>query len=208
MTLKMRAVAVLVAALAVSAIAMAACGGPTTTDIIQTTQAEEQNARATRTAEAGGGALNVGQGSAAEKARTAIAETAAARQTVEAGNTPTVVGGTGSNLPFGDLQPDAIEGEPQTGEVVVEIGLNGLFTPQQVKVTVGTTVTWETIQRTASSTTAIAGQEDSWDSGPLSKQTFDQGPKLWSRVFEIPGCFQYQSRQSGQSSTGAVCVVE
>jgi plastocyanin len=206
MTLKMRAVAILAIALAVSTIALAACGGPTTTDIIQTVQAEEQISRAlTQTAVAA--SSTGGVDSAANRARTAVAGTQMARQTAEANASPTVGGNTGG-LPYGDLQPDAIDGEPQTGEVVIDIGNNGVFTPEMVKVSVGTTVTWQTSQRTASSSTSFPDQADTWDSGPLSKGTFDTEPKRWSRVFETPGCFQYQSRQSGQSTTGAVCVVE
>ena len=106
------------------------------------------------------------------------------------------------------------QGDAQSGLITVEIQSSSpttqrvQFIPDVVKITVGSTVRWTNARRSASSATSHSGQEDSWDSGSFSKGTFDKEAASFEHTFNIPGCFTYKSLFSGDTATGAVCVVE
>jgi len=104
------------------------------------------------------------------------------------------------------------DGPAETGVIVVDmlqIGAEGMvFDPAIVKIKVGATVRWTNNRRSASSSTSDPGQADSWDSGSFSKGTFDKEAASFEYTFNIPGCFTYVSNFSGDTATGAVCVVE
>lgn len=205
MTLKRKTVGVFGIALIISIIAIA-CGGPTTENIIATQQAlnriENTQIAATKTVAAGGevtedGRITTGEGSIAsiQATRTSATSTALAGATPTPTPTQVVI-----EVPEGPTLTDADNPTVQIGENV--------FTPALIKVVVGTTVTWENPRRSASSTKSLEGQAEVWDSGAMSKGTFATGPASFSHTFTIPGCHQYGSFYSGETSRGAVCVVE
>ncbi len=212
MTLKKRIAAIILGTFIIAVVA-AACG-PDTAQIVQTQTALNQIANATGTVEravelgtplADVGA-QVGSGSVAATAQAAGRATATAL--AEAGLSV----GAGSDVDTGqDEIPTDVEipeGPAQSGSVTVTIGNAGLFDPDVVKITPGSTVVWETERRSASSTTALPGQAEDWDSGAISKGTFDSEPKRFEHTFTELGCHSYKSNWSGDVGTGAVCVVD
>ena len=230
MTLKKRFAAIILGTFIIALVA-AACGGTSVTDIVQTRTAQNQIDNATATAEVattatvearvaagtpladigeidvGNVQAQVGAGSVAATAQAGGRATATAL--AEAG---VVVAGVGSDVDTGqDEIPGDVEipeGPAQSGSVTVTIGNAGEFDPEVVKITPGTTVVWETERRSASSTSALPGQAEDWDSGAISKGTFDREPKRFEHIFTELGCHSYKSNFSGDVGTGAVCVVD
>ena len=199
-------------------VVMVACGGPTTTDIVQTSTALNKVENATATAKivltAGGNPdeveVEIGTGSAAERQNILAAETATAL--AEQGIMSEGVGSGGETKQGAAFDVDVPDGPAESGLIVVDILLRGaagiVFDPDIVKITVGSTVKWTNSRRSASSTVADPGQDDSWASDSFSKGTFDTEPGSFEYMFNIPGCFTYKSLFSGDTGTGAICVVE
>lgn len=206
MTLKTKTISVVLGALIVTLIA-AACGGATTSDIIATSAAANriENDNATRQAiiDAGGNPdtdreVAVGTGSRAELQRIATDATSTALSFASPTPTATVVV---INVPEGPTLTDA-------DNPIVQIENLGIFVPEILKVKIGTTVTWENGRRSASSVKTDADAAEQFDSDAFSKGTFDKEPARFSHTFMILGCHKYASLYSGDSGTGAVCVVE
>lgn len=221
MSIRTRLVLVLTGAL-IMTVVMVACGDlVTTTEIVQTQKAQNKIDNATATAEvviaAGGnpddfGLTRIGTGSVAAAGAAAVAETATAE--AEQGIFQQSVGSAQDQevklgAAFAIEVPD---GPAASGVIVVDIVLIGAagigFDPDIVKIIVGSTVKWENSRRSASSTTADPGQDDTWDSGVISKTTFATEPGSFEYTFNIPGCFTYVSLFSGDTGSGAICVVE
>lgn len=205
MTLKRQTMIVMAIAMTIAVVAVAC--GETTENVIGTQQAinraENTAVAATMTIAAGGtidddGRLAVGEGSRAALQQTATAATS----TALVGATPTPIPTeVVIEVPAGPTLTDA-------DNPLVQIGDQGVFTPEVIKVQVGTTVTWENGRRSASSTASDEGELEQWNSGAMSRGAFDTGPKQFTHQFTIPGCHKYRSLFSGDSGTGAVCVVE
>jgi plastocyanin len=211
MTLKIRILLVMASALALAA-AIAACSQPTVYDIVQTQTAQNKidNDNATRQALSDAGLdpdnpqqRTVGQGSVAEQQqqRVAATQTAIAAAGGTLAGTPIPQSGRDIEVPDGPALTDA-------DSPTVEILVAGKFEPEIIKVAVGTTVTWTNERRSASTSTSVPGEAEQWDSGNLFKGTFATEAASFSHTFTIPGCHRYQSLQSGDTSSGAVCVVE
>ena len=205
MTLKMKTAGVIVVSMAIALIAVAC--GETTENIVATNAAQNiiDNNNATREAiiAAGGDPDNpqgpqVGADSEAAKRQEAAKETATALAQLPPTPTPTAVV---IDLPDGPTLTNA-------DNPTIQFGDQGTFTPEIIKVEVGTTVRWENARRSASSTASDEGEAEVWDSGALSKGTFDTDPASFEHTFTIPGCHKYSSLFSGDTGTGAVCVVE
>lgn len=205
MTLKKKSAGVVAVALVIAIIAVAC--GESTEDIVATSAAQNRidNDNATRQAiiAAGGDPDNpqgpqVGENTeAAERQRiAAITATALSLVTPTPSPTPAAI-----EVPDGPALTDA-------DNPTVQIGDQGVFTPEILKVQVGTTVVWENPRRSASSTRNFDGEAEIWDSGAFSKGTFDTDPARYSHTFTIPGCHRYGSFFSGDSGEGAICVVE
>lgn len=219
MSIRIRLILVVTGAFVLTVV-LAACGsgGPSTTDIVQTSTALNKVENATATAEiviaAGGNPdeveVEVGTGSAAEAFNIAAAETATAL--AEQGVVSQGVGSGGEVKQGAAFDVEVPEGPAESGVIVVDIPQRGaegtVFDPKIIKITVGSTVKWTNARRSASSTIADPGQADFWDSGSISKGTFDKEPAAFEYTFNIPGCFTYASQFSGDNATGAVCVVE
>lgn len=218
MSIRNRLILVLTGAFVLTAL-LAACGDYTThTEIIQTSAAFNKIENATATAEvvlaAGGNPdeveVEVGTGSMAEKHNISVAATAKAE--AEQGIVAEGVGSGGEVLQGAAFDVEIPDGPAETGVIVVDIpqiGAEGMvFDPAIVKIKVGATVRWTNNRRSASSSTSDPGQGDSWDSGSFWKGTFDKEAASFEHTFNIPGCFTYKSLFSGDTATGAVCVVE
>jgi plastocyanin len=154
--------------------------------------------------------VEIGTGSVAEAHNIAAAETA----TAEAAEGIFAEGvGSDAEVKQGQaFEVDVPDGPAETGVIVVDIPLRGsegmVFDPAIVKIKVGATVKWTNDRRSASSSTSDPGQDDSWDSGSFSKGTFEKEAASFEHTFNIPGCFTYKSLFSGDTATGAICVVE
>jgi plastocyanin len=205
MTLKSRTLIIVAAAMIVSIIAVA-CSSESTADIVATAawQNKVDNDNATRQAiiDAGGDPDNpqgpqVGSDSLAAKAQEAAKATATALALASPTPVPTEVV---IDVPEGPTLTDADNPTIQVGD--------NIFEPDLIKVKVGTTVTWENPRRSASSTRSLEGEAEQWDSDALSKGTFDKEPARFSHTFTVLGCHKYGSFYSGETSRGAVCVVE
>ena len=207
MTLKTKTLSVVAISLIVSIIAIA-CGGESTENVIATQQAlnrlENTQIAASATIAAGGsidpeGGIQVGAGSLAAQAQTAVAVTSTALALASPTPTPTEVV---IEVPTdGPVLTDA-------DSPTIQIGDQGAFTPDLITVQVGTTVLWENPRRSASSTASLDGEAEEWNSGAMSKGTFDTDPARFTHTFMVPGCHRYKSLFSGDSGEGAVCVVE
>lgn len=199
-------------------VVLVACGGPTTTDIVQTSTALNKVENATATAKivltAGGNPdeveVEIGTGSLAERQNILTAETATAE--AEQGIFAEGVGSGGEVQQGAAFDVEVPDGPAESGVIVVDIPLRGaegvVFDPDIVKITVGSIVKWTNSRRSASSTVADPGQDDSWASDSFSKGTFDKEPASFEYTFNIPGCFTYKSLFSGDTATGAICVVD
>jgi plastocyanin len=218
MSIRNRLILVLIGAFVLALVFAACAGGPTTTDIVQTSIALNKVENATATAEivltAGGNPdeveVEIGTGSAAERQNIAAAETATAL--AEEGVFSEGVGSGGEVKQGAAFDVDVPEGPAESGVIVIDIPQRGavgvVFDPDIVKIKVGSTVKWINSRRSASSSVADPGQDDSWNSGSFSKGTFDKEPGSFEHTFDVPGCFTYTSKFSGDGATGAVCVVE
>jgi plastocyanin len=221
MSIRNRIILILAGTLILTTVLAACSGGPTTVEIVSTAKAQNKldNAQATRQAviDAGGDPdatvqVQIAEGSAADKAN---AERAAiATEEAEKGNFTEGVGGTANDelsqgAAFDVVVPD---GAAESGVVIVDIqslGAQGTaFVPEIIKVTVGSTVKWTNARKSAASSTAHQGQDENWDSKALFKGTFDKDPASFEHTFTTLGCFTYSSQFSGDTNTGAVCVVE
>lgn len=220
MSIRTRMILVLAGALALTTIFAACGGGPTTVEIVQTSQAQNKldNAQATREAVIAAGGdpdaqVQVVVGSNSAAAQAAAERNAEATAQAEKGIISSGVGGAASDeLAQGAAFEVTVPGgAAESGEIIVDIqtfGAEGTkFIPDIVKISVGSTVTWSNDRRSASSSTAHPGQDDSWDSDAISKGTFDKEPATFSYTFNIEGCFTYESQFSGDVAQGAVCVV-
>ncbi len=218
MSTRNRLILVLTGAFILTVVLAACSSGPTFTEIIHTSTALNKVENATATAEAvfaaGGNPdeveVEVGTGSAAERQNIAAAETATAL--AEQGIISEGVGSGGEVKQGAAFDVDVPDGPAESGVIIVDIPQRGaegtVFEPAIVKITVGSTVKWVNERRSASSSVADPGQDDFWDSGSMSKGTFDKEPASFEYTFNIPGCFTYVSLFSGDSASGAVCVVE
>jgi plastocyanin len=216
MSIRSRVVLIL-AGTFVLTIVLVACGGPMTTEIVQTQRAQNKIDNATATAvivlTAGGNPdeveVEIGTGSAAEIFNISAAETATAL--AEQG---IFSEGSGSSevKQGAAFEVEVPDGPAQSGVIEVAIPIipveGMVFDPKIIKITVGSTVSWTNARRSASSSTADPGQDDFWDSGDLHKGTFDKEPPSFKHTFNILGCFTYSSQFSGDTATGAICVVE
>ena len=218
MSIRNRLILVLTGAFVLTVL-LAACGDiPTHTEIIQTSAAFNKIENATATAEvvlaAGGNPdeveVEIGTGSAAERHNISAEATVTAE--AEQGIFAEGVGSGGEVLQGAAFDVEIPDGPAETGVIVVDIpqiGAEGMvFDPAIVKIKVGATVRWTNNRRSASSSTSDPGQADSWDSGSFSKGTFDKEAASFEYTFNILGCFTYVSNFSGDTATGAVCVVE
>ena len=218
MSIRNRLILVLTGAFILTVMLAACASGPSTTDIVQTSIALNKVENATATAEiviaAGGNPdeveVEIGTGSAAEAFNISAAETATAA--AEQGIFAEGVGSGGEVKQGAAFDVEVPDGPAESGVIVVDIPQRGavgvVFDPDIVKITVGSTVKWTNSRRSASSTAADPGQDESWNSGSISKGTFDREPGSFEHTFNIPGCFTYISQFSGDTATGAVCVVE
>ena len=199
-------------------VVLVACGGPTTTEIVQTSTALNKVENATATAKivltAGGNPdeveVEIGTGSLAERQNILTAETATAE--AEQGIFAEGVGSGGEVQQGAAFDVDIPDGPAESGVIIVDIQQRGavgvVFDPDIVKITVGSIVKWTNSRRSASSTVADPGQDDSWASDSFSQGTFDKEPASFEYTFNIPGCFTYKSLFSGDTATGAICVVD
>ncbi len=221
MSIRTRVILVFAAAFALASIMAACSSGPTTVEIVETTKAQNKldNAEATRQAiiAAGGDPDATMQVQISDDSQAARAiQERGATATAEAleGKVLESVGGGSSDVAAegAAFEVEIPEGDALTGLVIVEIlskGAEGtVFEPRIIKVAPGTTVKWENDRKSASSSAAHPGQAEQWDSEVLSKGTFDKEPASFEHTFNTPGCFTYQSQFSGDTNTGAVCVVE
>lgn len=218
MSIRNRLILVLTGSFILTAVFAACVSATSTTDIVQTSTAMNKIENATATAEivltAGGNPdeveVEIGTGSLAEAFNLATAATT----TAEAGEGIFAEGvGSGGEVKQGAaFDVDVPDGPAESGVIVVDIPLRGaegmVFEPAIVKIKLGSTVKWTNARRSASSSTSDPGQDDSWDSGSFSKGTFDKEPASFEHTFNIAGCFTYKSLFSGDTATGAVCVVE
>ncbi|NQW21759.1 MAG: hypothetical protein HQ477_13740 [Chloroflexi bacterium] len=217
MSIRTRVILVVAGALALTTIMAACSSGPTTVEIVQTSQAQnkEDNVQATRQAviDAGGdpdAALSVenGSGSAAELAnnKRAAEATAQAEQGIFAEGS-----GSSERVQGAAFEVEVPDGPALTGVIDVNIpakGIDGVqFEPAIIKIAVGSTVRWGHDRRSASSSTSDPGQDEEWDSGDLHKGPFDKVLPSFEHTFTKIGCFTYTSRFSGDPAVGAVCVV-
>ncbi|MBI4218637.1 MAG: hypothetical protein HY682_00740 [Chloroflexi bacterium] len=199
-------------AFAVALVAVA-CGGPTSTQLVQTVTTGQKIENATATAKAliekgldpSNPQVIVGAGSLAEQfQQTAVAGLTATAQAVAAGGgTPAAGTSEGDSLP-----KDPPAGDPLSGTVTVKIENRGLFNPQVIKIKVGTTVVWENTERTAHSSVSDPGQAEEWNSGTMSRRVGQTENVKFEYQFTKPGRYTYGSREGGENSLGVVFVME
>jgi plastocyanin len=207
-------VAGVVTAMLMGAVA-AACSGPTTSEILQTSEAENklENAAATASAletrVAQGGATPVSEGSgtggqgglAGELRATAEAQATAAA----AGGTTTAATSTPSPAQVTEPPP----GDALTGTVTVDILNGGFYSPAVIKIKAGTKVTWQNTERSNHQSIAEAGQAEQWNSGDLARLVADPENRSFSHTFTKPGRYTYGSGVPGETEQkGVVFVVE
>jgi plastocyanin len=201
-------------------ICVVACEAPTQFETIQTFEAEQKILDSTATAEAviaAGGdpeaGVQVGAGSIAAQAQaTAAAKaTAAAEAGTETGGA--AVGSEAGSESAQEEGADAEEievpdGPALEGEATVIMVDPSEFDPPVIKVKVGTTVTWENPRGSPTSATAFDDAVEQFDTGELWKSSFNPEVCCGSHTFAVLGCHRYRSEFSGDTATGAVCVVE
>lgn len=217
MSIRIRVILVLAAVSVLTTIMAACASGPTTVEIVETTKAQNKldNAEATRQAiiAAGGDPdatvqVQIDDDSAAAQANKDRAATATAL--AEEGIVSEGVGSGGDQTQGAAFDVEVPDGPAESGVVIVTIetfGAEGTkFVPEVIKITAGSTVKWTNDRRSASSSAAHPGQDETWDSGAMSKGTFDKEPASFEHTFNTVGCFTYRSQFSGDTNTGAVCV--
>jgi len=221
MSIRTRVILVFAAALALATIMAACSGGPTTVEIVETTKAQNKldNAEATRQAVIAAGGdpdatvqVQISEDSAAARAIEERGATATA-EALEGKVLESVGGAASDELAQGAaFEVEVPDGAAESGVITVNIqtfGAEGTkFVPELIKITAGSTVSWVNDRRSASSSTAHPGQDEQWDSGAMSKGPFDKEPPSFEHTFNTLGCFTYESQFSGDTNTGAVCVVE
>ena len=220
--MKVKALALLFAVWAAMTVAaaIAACGGPSQFETIQTFEADLKVLNSTATAEAviaeGGdpdAGITVGKNTIAAQ----VQATAQARATADA-ETGSTEGGRAVGTDAGSEQ-DQVEGEDAEeievpegpaleGEVTVVIADTTYFDPEVIKVKVGTTVTWENPRNSASSAKNFEGEAEVWDTKEIWKSSFNPEVCCGSHTFTVVGCHRYRSEFSGDTAIGTVCVVE
>ena len=204
-------------------VAALACGEVTSQfETIQTFEAEQKVINATATAEAviaEGGDPDAGIQVGANTIAAQIQATAQARATADA-ETGSQTGGRAVGTDAGSEQAQVTgsedeeteieipEGPALEGEATVIMADPAFFEPEIIKVKVGTTVTWENPRSSASSATSFDGEAEQWDTTDLWKSSFNPEVGSASHTFQIVGCHRYRSEFSGDTATGAVCVVE
>lgn len=211
--------ALLFVSLIAATAAGAACGGPTTTGIYRTAEAENKIANATATAQAvgtavakgetakgGAGDVTGGQGGLAGMLRATAA--AAATATAAAGGSQPASEATATPTPSAIDSLEAPPGDPRSGEVTVKIDADGRYVPDVIKVKVGTRVTWENTERTQRQTIADPGQAEQWDSGNMARPLGSSENVKFAHTFTKPGRFTYASDIPGaEDIKGVVYVV-
>ena len=100
------------------------------------------------------------------------------------------------------------EGPALEGEATVIMADPSRYEPEIIKVKVGTTVTWENPRGSPTSATAFDDAAEQFDTGELWKSSFNPEVGSASHTFQVVGCHRYRSEFSGDTATGAVCVVE
>ena len=223
--MKNKALALLLAVWAFSASAVAAvgCGENTSQfETIQTFESEQKVVNATATAEAviaAGGDPDAGIQVGANTIAAQIQATAQARATADA-ETGSETGGKAVGTDAGSEQAQVTgseddeteievpEGPALEGEATVIMADPAFFEPEIIKVKVGTTVTWENPRSSATSATSFDGEAEQWDTTDRWKSSFNPEVCCASHTFTIVGCHRYRSEFSGDTATGAVCVVE
>jgi plastocyanin len=202
------------------ATAITACGGPSQFETIQTFEADLKVENATATAEAviaeGGdpdAGITVGKNTIAAQ----IQATAQARAT-EGAESGEASGGAAVGSEAGSEQSqvegeeavaiEVPEGAALEGEARVLLADAYFFEPEVIKVKVGTKVIWENPRSSASSARSFEGEAEQWDTGALWKPSFGGDECCGEHTFTIVGCHRYRSEFSGDTATGAVCVVE
>ncbi|MBT3554300.1 MAG: hypothetical protein HN926_06940 [Chloroflexi bacterium] len=217
MSIRARVILVLAGALVLTTILAACSSRPTTVQIVETTKAQNKldNAQATRQAviDSGGDPdatiqVQISDDSTAGKAN----EERAAKATAEAEAGIVAEGVGSSELAQGAaFDVEVPEGPALTGVIEVDIPSRGaegvVFDPAIIKIVVGSTVKWGHDRRSASSSTSDPGQAEEWDSGAFNKGPFDKEDPSFEYTFTVEGCFTYKSLFSGDTATGAVCVV-
>ena len=203
-----------------AATAITACGGPSQFETIQTFEADLKVQNSTATAEAiiaeGGdpdAGITVGKNTIAAQ----VQATAQARATEEAASGEASGGAAvGSEAGSESEQEEGAEaaeievpeGPALEGEAEVIMADPSFFDPEVIKVKVGTTVTWTNPRGSPSSATAFDDAEEQFDTEDLWKSSFNPEVGSASYTFQIVGCHRYRSEFSGDTATGAVCVVE
>ena len=223
--MKNKAVALLIGVWVLSTLtaAVVACGETTSQfEVIQTFETGERAMNATATAEAviaAGGDPDAGIQVGANTIAAQIQATAQARATADA-ETGSQTGGKAVGTDAGSEQAQVTgsedegteievpEGPALEGEAVVIMADPAFFDPEIIKVKVGTTVTWENPRSSATSATSFDGEAEQWDTTARWKSAFDPEVGSGSHTFQIVGCHRYRSEFSGDTATGAVCVVE
>ncbi len=204
-------------------LAALACDGPTQFETIQTYEAERAVENATATAEAviaEGGDPDAGIQVGANTIAAQVQATAQARATEEAaagtageGSSGAAVGtdvGSESAQEEGEeaTEIEVPEGPALEGEATIIMTDPSYFEPEIIKVKVGTTVTWENPRGSPSSARSFEGEAEQWDTTDIWKSSFNPEVCCGSHTFTILGCHRYRSEYSGDTATGAVCVVE
>ena len=202
------------------ATAITACGGPSQFETIQTFEADLKVENATATAEAviaeGGdpdAGITVGKNTiAAQIQATAQAKATAQAESGEASGGAAVGSEAGSESEQEEgaevAEIEVPDGPALEGEAKVSIADTDSFEPEVIKVKVGTTVTWENPRGSPSSARSFAGEAEEWNTSELWKSSFNPEVCCGSHTFTVVGCHRYRSEFSGDTATGAVCVVE
>jgi plastocyanin len=202
------------------ATAITACGGPSQFETIQTFEADLKVENATATAEAviaeGGdpdAGITVGKNTiAAQIQATAQAKATAQAESGEASGGAAVGSEAGSESEQEEgaevAEIEVPDGPALEGEAKVSIADTDRFEPEVIKVKVGTTVTWENPRGSPSSARSFAGEAEEWNTSELWKSSFNPEVCCGSHTFTVVGCHRYRSEFSGDTATGAVCVVE
>ena len=220
--MKIKALALLLAVWAAMTVAtaIAACGGPSQFETIQTFEADLKVQNATATAAviiAEGGdpdaGITVGKNTIAAQ----IQATAQAKATADA-ETGGTEGGRAVGTDAGSEQAqvegeeaaeiEVPEGPALEGEATIVMTDPAFFEPEIIKVKVGTTVTWTNPRGSPSSATSFEGEAEQWDTTDLWKSSFNPEVGSASHTFQVVGCHRYRSEFSGDTAIGAVCVVE
>lgn len=202
MRLKIIVPAILAISLAI-AVATVACSSGNSYSILQTQVAEDQATFAVETAvkqteiaKTGGFDLNTLAG------QVRATQAAEATYRAEHPSTPTPTAATSSTS--GDTAPP---GPAKSGNVTVKILSGGVMDPAVLKITVGTTVTWQNTDFQGHNTISAPGDPESWNSGVLARQLGSNQDPTYSHTFKTPGKYIYGSKALGDNTTAVIWVV-